>query len=172
MKMKTLSLVLMMGTLVACSSTPTETPSVNEDAVVENNDNGNGVSDDGNMAFLDVLKDPSSPLYNTNVYFDFDKHDLKSQDLSTLDAHAAFIAQHPTLRVTLEGYADERGTPEYNLALGERRAIAVQDYFMVHGVQSNQLDMTSYGEENPAVDGHNEAAWSKNRRVHIAYPGQ
>lgn len=103
------------------------------------------------------------------VYFDYDRDNIKSEYRELIAAHAQFLRDHPQARVELGGHADERGSREYNLALSERRAKAVLNQLLVSGVRESQLNATAYGEEYPAVDGHNEAAWSKNRRVEIKY---
>lgn len=102
-------------------------------------------------------------------YFDFDQSSVKSEARAPLSAHAAFLAANPSLKVVLEGHCDERGTREYNLALGERRAKSIAQFLKVNGVSDAQLEIVSYGEERPAADGSSESAWSKNRRVFISY---
>ncbi len=102
-------------------------------------------------------------------YFDFDKSVLKPEAHLPLKAHAAFLAANPDKKVVLNGYTDERGTKEYNLALGERRAKAVARFLVANGASPAQIEVVSYGEEFPAVAGHNEAAWAKNRRVVLEY---
>lgn len=106
---------------------------------------------------------------NNIVYFDLDKYDIRSDFAQILDAHAAFLRSNPSYKVTIEGHADERGTPEYNIALGERRANAVQMYLQGKGVSSDQISIVSYGKEKPAVLGHDEAAYAKNRRAVLVY---
>ncbi|MGY4677343.1 peptidoglycan-associated lipoprotein Pal [Pasteurella sp. P03HT] len=106
--------------------------------------------------------------YNT-VYFGFDKYNIEGEYVQILDAHAAFLNAMPATKVVVEGNTDERGTPEYNIALGQRRADAVQNYLSAKGVQAGQVSTVSYGEEKPAVLGHDEAAYSKNRRAVLAY---
>ncbi|MDF7671009.1 peptidoglycan-associated lipoprotein Pal [Orbaceae bacterium ESL0721] len=106
---------------------------------------------------------------NSTIYFGFDKYNIGSEYTSLLDAHADFLRANTSVNVTIEGHADERGTPEYNIALGERRASAVKSYLQGNGVSANQLSVVSYGKEKPAVLGHDEAAYAKNRRAVIAY---
>lgn len=106
---------------------------------------------------------------NNIVYFGFDKYDISSEFSQMLDAHAAFLRNNPSYKVTVEGHADERGTPEYNIALGERRANAVKMYLQGKGVSADQISIVSYGKEKPAVLGHDEAAWAKNRRAVLVY---
>lgn len=103
------------------------------------------------------------------VYFGFDKYDISSDYANLLDAHAAFLRANPSVRITVEGHADERGTPEYNIALGERRANAVKMYLQGKGVSDDQLKIVSFGKTKPAVLGHDEAAYAKNRRAVLDY---
>lgn len=102
------------------------------------------------------------------VYFDFDKATLKSDARALLLAHAERLKDNPT-DVRLEGHADERGSREYNMALGERRAKAVRDFLVLQGVNRSDLEVISYGEERPLALGSNESAWAQNRRVEIKY---
>lgn len=118
------------------------------------------------------LRNPGSILSQRVIYFDFDRSDIKPQYMDILNAHASLLAAYPNLRVRLEGHADERGSREYNVALSERRGYSVLDYLQIKGVGSTQMDVIGYGEEVPAAFGHNEAAWGKNRRVEIKYPGE
>lgn len=115
------------------------------------------------------LDNPNSPLVRKLVYFEFDKSVINDDDKATLNAHADYLITHSSARVRLEGHADERGTREYNVALGERRAAAVKRYLTLKGVAASQLEMVSYGEERPARLGHDETSWSLNRRVEIVY---
>ncbi len=103
------------------------------------------------------------------VYFDFDSSDLKGEATDIVAAHAKYLGTNPNARVRLEGHTDERGSPEYNVGLGERRAQAVRHALLLQGATEPQLSTVSYGEERPAVAGHDEAAWAKNRRVEIIY---
>jgi peptidoglycan-associated lipoprotein len=105
----------------------------------------------------------------TVFYFDFDKAVVKADAFEDLSAHAKYLNANPQARVVLEGHADERGTREYNMALGERRAKAVSRFLTVQGAASSQIEVVSYGEERPAVMGHDESSWSKNRRVELKY---
>ncbi|GFZ88231.1 peptidoglycan-associated lipoprotein [Elstera cyanobacteriorum] len=98
------------------------------------------------------------------VFFAYDKFDLSADARRTLERQAAWLKQYASVRLTVEGHADERGTREYNLALGERRANAAKDYLVALGVPAARLTTVSYGKERPAVLGSNEAAWSQNRR--------
>ncbi|MGL9769743.1 MAG: peptidoglycan-associated lipoprotein Pal [Sodalis sp. (in: enterobacteria)] len=102
---------------------------------------------------------------NNIVYFDLDKYNICSEFAQMLDAHANFLRRNPSYKITIEGHADERGTPEYNIALGERRANAVKMYLQCKGVSNDQIAIVSYGKEKPAVLGHNESAYAQNRRA-------
>ena len=116
-----------------------------------------------------ALDDPDSLLAKRTVYFSFDESVLLDEDRPILEAHAQYLSQNPGAAVTLEGHTDERGTREYNLALGEQRAISVRQYMSLLGASGQQLRTVSYGEERPASMGHNEEAWAQNRRVEIVY---
>ena len=104
---------------------------------------------------------------NATVYFDFDKSNLNSKSLQTLKSAVSAMKDNESIRITIAGHADERGTREYNLALGQRRANAVKDYFVLNGIDSNRISVKSYGEERPISSGSDEASYSKNRRAEI-----
>jgi peptidoglycan-associated lipoprotein len=99
------------------------------------------------------------------VFFGFDKYSLKAKARQTLERQATFLKNNPGIKVILQGHADERGTREYNLALGERRASSAKDYLVALGINPNRITIISFGKERPAVAGSNEAAWSQNRRA-------
>lgn len=103
------------------------------------------------------------------IYFDFDSSEIGSQYLSVVTAHAGYLVRYPTARVRLEGHTDERGSREYNIGLGERRAQAVRRALQAQGVADAQLTTVSYGEERPAVEGSDEAAFAQNRRVELVH---
>ena len=111
--------------------------------------------------------DPKTALIKVGdrVLFGYDSSELDDDDRSVLDNQAKFLNQNPSLKVTIEGHCDERGTREYNLALGERRANSVKELLILNGINSNRIRTVSYGEEKPVVSGSNESAWSKNRRA-------
>ncbi|MBT4161722.1 MAG: peptidoglycan-associated lipoprotein Pal [Gammaproteobacteria bacterium] len=108
-------------------------------------------------------------MLNGVFYFDFDQAIVKRSGHGELDKHASVLSGDRYIRVRLEGHADERGTREYNLALGERRANAVRAYLVAQGASRSQIEVISYGEEKPDNTGHNESAWAQNRRVEIVY---
>ena len=117
-----------------------------------------------------VLSDDDALIrLNGIFYFDFDQAIVKRAGHGDLNGHANYLRSHRATNVRLEGHADERGTREYNLALGERRANAVKAYLTAQGASSSQIEVISYGEEKPTDDMHNEAAWARNRRVEIIY---
>jgi peptidoglycan-associated lipoprotein len=103
------------------------------------------------------------------IYFDFDKSEIKPEFADVISAHAKNLTSHPNLRLKLEGNTDERGTREYNIGLGERRAQAVRRALMLQGAAESQLNTVSFGAERPAVEGDDEAAWAQNRRVELVY---
>ncbi len=103
------------------------------------------------------------------IYFDFDKSDIKPEFVEIISVHARNLTAHPNLKMRLEGNTDERGTREYNIGLGERRAQAVRRALMLQGVAESQLTTVSFGAERPAVEGDDEAAWAQNRRVEMVY---
>ncbi|HEU5189663.1 MAG TPA: peptidoglycan-associated lipoprotein Pal, partial [Methylomirabilota bacterium] len=113
---------------------------------------------------------PSEFAENANlrdVYFDFDKYDIRPDDAKTLDANAGWLKSNANNLVLIEGHCDERGTNEYNLALGERRAKATMNYLVSQGIQANRITIISYGKERPVCTESNEACWQKNRRAHF-----
>ena len=104
---------------------------------------------------------------NATVYFEFDKFNLNSKSLQTLKSAVSAMKDNQSIRITIAGHADERGTREYNLALGQRRADAVKDYFVLSGIDKNRISVKSYGEERPTSFGSDEVSYSKNRRAEI-----
>ena len=118
---------------------------------------------------VDPLNDPDSLLSQRIVYFDFDSSVIKDEAMPMVRAHAEYLASNGDVSLTLSGHADERGTREYNIALGERRADSVRRILVANGVAENQIKLISYGEERPAQLGHNESAWAANRRAEFEY---
>jgi peptidoglycan-associated lipoprotein len=119
---------------------------------------GNGMGGDG-----------TGPLARKVIYFDFDKSEIKPEFAEIVSAHARNLTSHPGYKMKLEGNTDERGTREYNIGLGERRAQAVRRALMLQGVAESQLTTVSFGAERPAAEGDDETAWAKNRRVELVY---
>ncbi len=116
-----------------------------------------------------LLDQVDSPIAARVIYFEFDSAKVTDDSLKLLEAHGDFIASQGNVNVTLSGHADERGSREYNIALGDRRAQSVRRILLFQGASSDQIESVSYGEEQPAVLGHDESAWSKNRRVELIY---
>jgi len=121
------------------------------------------------VVVVDPLNDPSNILANRSVYFPFDVSAVQDADKPLVEAHAKYLSAHPDRKVRLEGNADERGSTEYNLALGQRRAESVKKMLVLGGAKAGQIETVSYGEEKPVGTGHDEASWSKNRRTDIKY---
>src|SRR5215510_13624747 len=129
-----------------------------------------GVGDAGAVVDETATAGPSGELLSKRiVYFDFDKADIRADSQSVVAAHAAYLSKNPSQKVRLEGHADERGSREYNIGLGERRAQAVRRALLLQGVAELQLSTVSYGEERPAATGSDEESWRLNRRVEIVY---
>lgn len=128
--------------------------------------------DKGNFAgeeLVDPLKDATGLLAKKTIYFEYDSSEINDEGRAIVEAHAANLIKNPKLTVLLEGHADERGSREYNLALGENRAKAVRQLMQLKGAPTTQLDVVSLGEERPADMGHGDDAWAKNRRVELSY---
>ncbi len=106
------------------------------------------------------------------IYFDSDKYNIRADQTAAMEANAALLKENGTVRVKIEGHCDERGTNEYNLRLGERRAKSIMSYLIEMGVTADRLEMMSYGEEQPADPGHDEAAWARNRRGQFRITGR
>jgi peptidoglycan-associated lipoprotein len=120
----------------------------------------------------DPLKDPNNLLSKRVIYFDYDKDSVKPEFTALVQAHASYLGQNRNRKVRLEGHADERGSREYNMALGQRRADAVRKATVVLGVGNERIETVSFGEDKPRSNGHDEAAWAQNRRVEIFYDGE
>ncbi len=116
-----------------------------------------------------ALDDPDSPLSVRVIYFEYDSSEVSADYRPAIEAHAAYLAANPDVIVTLEGHADERGSREYNLALGDRRAEVVRRQLILLGASAGQNRTVSYGEERPIGLGHDESSWQQNRRVEIIY---
>ncbi|HLV77529.1 MAG TPA: peptidoglycan-associated lipoprotein Pal [Marinobacter sp.] len=177
---KLFAMVLSAGLVAGCSSTGehmeddaygSDVQAIGSDgSTVYGGQDGEGISsgalsDDERRAQseLQALRDI------TTFYFDFDTSEIKQETRDVLIAHARFLADNPRQKVRLEGHADERGTKEYNLALGERRANSVERFLIVNGASRGQIETVSYGEEKPAVRGATESAHAQNRRVELIF---
>ncbi|MBS8238905.1 peptidoglycan-associated lipoprotein Pal [Marinobacter lipolyticus] len=181
---KAFAMVLSLGLVAGCSSTG-DTMGEDEygsDVQAVDQDGGStvyGGSEDGGVSSTGLTDEEmrereeraeQEAMRNiTTFYFDFDTAEIKPEAREVLVAHARYLESNPNQQVRLEGHGDERGTKEYNLALGERRANAVERFLIVNGASRGQLETVSYGEEKPAVMGSNESAWAQNRRVELVF---
>lgn len=177
---KGLTLALPLVTLMACSSGPSD-----EELAAERNRASQAQAEAerqaaeadvqaGNMLPVlspeeEMRKELSALMDDQVVYFDFDRSSVSSEYYSLLDQHAAFLNKNPEQRVVIEGHCDNRGTPEYNIALGERRAKSVETYLQNAGVSSSQISVVSYGEEKPVNTSATDAAFAENRRGVLVY---
>jgi peptidoglycan-associated lipoprotein len=116
---------------------------------------------------VDIEEEEMEPLVLDDIFFDFDKYDIKAEYKGVLSKNAELISGYPDAMILIEGHCDERGTNEYNLALGEKRAKVVMEFYTAYGVPGDRLSIVSYGEERPFAFGHSEEAWAKNRRAHM-----
>ncbi len=124
-------------------------------------------------ASLPAYLDPNNPIsIQRSVYFGFDDFALKPQDRDMIERHGKYLQSHPSLAIRIEGNTDERGGAEYNLALGQRRAQTVANALKIYGVKESQMEAVSWGKEKPRAPGHDESAWSQNRRADLVYPGR
>ena len=167
----TVLLALGMLVLASCSTDPErETPQAMPQTSARSLDQGTAPRQaEVRPTYRGPWEDPSNPLYNRIVYFDYDSSTIKPEYIGVMRNHAAYLGTNAGTRVTLDGNTDERGTREYNLALGDQRADAVRKFMVAEGVSPGQVATLSYGEERPANPGHSEAAWGQNRRVVIQY---
>lgn len=131
----------------------------------QNTNNGNGNGAITNAIVPGSQEDFLSQITSDTVFFDTDKFDIDAQDQSTLRSQAQWLLQYPNKNVTIQGHTDERGTRDYNLALGERRANSAKNFLISLGVSSNRINTVSFGKEQPSALGSNERAWSQNRRA-------
>ena len=190
-KLSILLIVVPFVFLTACSTTSNDSTEDNNNAPVEDltegengagdgsyegqtggyNDSGmsDGTAMSGQSGSSAALSDPNSPLSVRTIYFEYDSITINSEGQSALNAHAEFLSLNPNQTLIVEGHTDERGTREYNLSLGERRSRAVVDFLTVSGVQVEQIEIRSYGEENPVALDHSESAWQLNRRAELLY---
>jgi len=172
---------LIAAALVGCSTTPTtEAPVVDKTGAAAAGAGGaqtsgagaGGVSGSAADAATAALHDPNNILSKRNVYFDFDSFVVKDEYKPLVEAHARYLQQHPDARMTIQGNTDERGSHEYNIALGQKRADAVKRMMVLLGARDNQIETVSFGKEKPKNPGHDESAWAANRRDDIVYAGE
>jgi peptidoglycan-associated lipoprotein len=166
--------------LAACASTPLDeqpaAPITDKSATEPGTKPGDQRADpravasvDATTKGIDPLNDPASPLAKRSIYFDFDSFVVKPEFQGVVEAHGKFLVASPGRHVVIEGNADERGSREYNLALGQKRAEAVKSRLRLLGVADAQMEAVSLGEEKPRATGHDEAAWAENRRADLNY---
>jgi peptidoglycan-associated lipoprotein len=156
-----------LGLFAGCKSKPEEQPLPPPSATSDTSGVDNAAATAGDT---DMQAGPSGELLSKRiVYFDFDRADIRADSQSVVAAHAAYLAKNPAQKIRLEGHADERGSREYNIGLGERRGQAVRRALALQGVAETQLSTVSYGEERPAAAGSDEQAYALNRRVEIVY---
>lgn len=127
------------------------------------------IADETPMTASEKLAESDGALSNRTIYFEFDSAKLTDESLAILETHGNFVAENGEVSVRLEGHTDERGSREYNIALGDRRAQSVRRVLLFQGASVDQIDTVSYGEEKPVMSGQNEEAWAKNRRVELIY---
>ncbi|WP_444995015.1 peptidoglycan-associated lipoprotein Pal [Aliikangiella sp. IMCC44359] len=166
---KGLIIVASAAFLFACASKQGEVQEPVEEPVVE--DTVTAPIEDVEPPEVTEARINAEARQARTIYFDLDDDTVNSDGRALLEKHAWFLAKNPSITITIEGHCDERGTPAYNLALGERRAKAIAQILMLNEVSASQIKTVSKGEEVPAVDGHDESAWSQNRRGILDYEG-
>ncbi|SDK98810.1 peptidoglycan-associated lipoprotein [Modicisalibacter muralis] len=165
---KSLAVAVSLAVMAGCSSSGgTQDGSMDGTGTTMGGVSGQGMTN-GQTSGSQMGSQTGIPDVRT-IYFDFDKDTIRPEFESVLNAHADYLRSNPNTTVILEGHGDERGTREYNLGLGERRAQSVESYLTVQGVSPSQLEIVSYGEERPAVQGNSEDAYAQNRRVVFDY---
>jgi peptidoglycan-associated lipoprotein len=135
---------------------------------LDDTDGANGAGGSGSFG-SQPWNDPKSPLFEKSVYFGFDEYTVQTKYQKMLSAHASYLKANPNQKIIIQGNTDDRGTAEYNLALGQRRSDAVRKSLNLMGVSDNQMEAVSFGKEKPKAEGDNEAAWAENRRADIVY---
>jgi peptidoglycan-associated lipoprotein len=172
-----LIVTISLFTLVVLSGCGSQPAAPEQDPAGVENRNPNAVGSSVGSGSLDpyslaALKDPKSPLSKRSVYFDYDSYVVKDEYKSLLEQHARFLAKNTQMRMLIQGNADERGSREYNLALGQKRAEAVKKALQLFGVREDQLESVSLGEEKPACGDATEDCWARNRRGDMLYSGE
>lgn len=172
---KTLFALLVVTLVTACAGPSQSTVDEAAGIAVNGGASSSGVNDGGASqggalgAGSGALGGPAASQENRVVYFELDRFDVKPEYNLVLQAHGRYLSSNPGSRVRLEGHADERGSREYNIGLGEKRAQAVRNVLLLQGAVADQIATVSFGEERPAVIGSDDEAWSLNRRVEIVY---
>ncbi|MEO8331416.1 MAG: peptidoglycan-associated lipoprotein Pal [Gallionella sp.] len=166
---KLLASIILVNLLAACASEPTEPEAVAPEPAPVVVAEPVPAPAPAPVVVVDPLNDPNSLLSTRSTYYPFDVSAVQDSDKPVVQAHAEYLSQHSDRKVRLEGNCDERGSNEYNLALGQRRADGVKKMLVLGGARTGQIETVSYGEEKPRATAHNEAAWSQNRRTDIKY---
>ena len=167
---KTLSITLVAAAaLAACSSTPLETPKAPVSTAEATPPAPGRAQSAVTTVTIDPLDDPNSSLAGRSVYFAFDDFSVDTKYQPLIQAHGQYIGGHAQAQIRVEGNTDERGSREYNLSLGDKRAQIVAKQLELMGAKASQIEAVSYGEERPKNAGHDEAAWAENRRADIRY---
>ena len=167
--MKILAVGLLATLLAACPSSPQIPDPEPTDTTYGDSGASTGGMDDKGLGAGEFIDDPSAGELGMVIYFDFDSSEVRPQDQELVSRHAMQINENTSVRVRLEGHADERGSREYNIGLGERRSQAVRQMLMIQGVSASQISTVSFGEERPASFGSSESDYAQNRRVEIKY---
>ena len=180
-----LLVAIIAAALAGCSTTPTTEAPVEDRGTAGATAPGAGGAQTGGAQSGGVtgsqlggaqgaaaLRDPNSILSKRSVYFDFDSFVVKDEFKPLVEAHARYLQQNANARMTIQGNTDERGSREYNIALGQKRADAVKRMMLLLGARDNQIETVSFGEERPKNSGHDESAWAENRRDDIVYAGE
>lgn len=172
--MKKIFAVLVISLLSACASDNAQQTSNVEDHSYNRGGESDGMRDGaGSDRFgMNPLQDPNNILSRRSVYFDFDSYTVKSEYRDLVLAHASYLRDNLNAQVLLQGNTDERGSREYNLALGQRRANSVRDILLLSGARDQQVEAVSLGEEKPRALGSDESSWAENRRTDILYQGE
>ena len=169
--MRTLSLVAVLLVAAACSHTETKAPESTAGNgaghATQSSTAGTATPSNGSGVNGNATADAAPP--KGSVYFDFDSNEVKSEYQPVIEAESRYLQAHPNAKLRIEGNCDERGSREYNLALGQRRAEAVKHVMTVLGASGDRIETVSFGEEKPVAAGHDEAAWAKNRRDDFRY---
>ena len=183
---KWIIVAFVIAAIAGCSSTPTQDAAAVEDksatgsttapatGVTTSPASGSGVSGTpaGGSMSAAALKDPNNILSKRSIYFDYDQFVIKDEYKAMIEAHAKYLQANKAARATLQGHTDERGTREYNIALGQKRADAVKKLMILLGASEIQVETVSFGKEKPRREGHDEPSWAENRRVDILHAGE
>ena len=165
--MKRLLSIALVVLLSACAN-----KTINPDGEAGSKDNKGAMSGENASPAVNPLVDPTNILSKRSVYFEFNEYVVSDKYKSMVLSHARYLRENSDLNIRVQGNTDERGSREYNLALGQRRADSVKSVMTLAGTPDSQIESVSYGEEKPRAVGHNEASWTENRRVDIRYQGE